>query len=276
MAQEFSLRYPLVDGQGNFGSVDGDPPAAMRYTEARLAKIAHEMLADIDRDTVDFVPELRRDRAGAGRPAGAHPEPARSTAPSGIAVGMATNIPPHNLTEVIDGLVPRDRRARDTTDRGAAADRQGPRLSDPRLHLRRRRASARRYTTGRGTITLRAQAHAEKMRGGREAIIVTELPYQVNKASAHRRRSPSSRARRSSTASAEIRDESEPCTASASCMELAQGEIAQIVLNQLYKHTADADDLRHQHAGAGRPPADGSSTLREMLDALHPTSAGKS
>ena len=104
MVQEFSLRYPLVDGQGNFGSVDGDPPAAMRYTEARLAKIAHEMLADIDKDTVDFVPELRRVRAGARGPADAVPN-LLVNGSAGIAVGMATNIPPHNLTEVVDALV---------------------------------------------------------------------------------------------------------------------------------------------------------------------------
>src|SRR6266850_2393841 len=129
MVQEFSLRYPLIDGQGNYGSVDGDPPAAMRYTEARLAKIAHEMLADIDRDTVDFVPNFDESER----------EP----------VVLPTRIP--NL--LTRGYI-----------YGAGGIREA-------------------YTTGRGTIALRAKAHAEKMRGGREAIIITELPYQVNKAS---------------------------------------------------------------------------------------------
>src|SRR5512132_3701659 len=130
MVQELSLRYPLVDGQGNYGSVDGDPPAAMRYTEARLAKIAHEMLADIDKDTVDFVPNFDESER--------EPVVLPTRIPnllvngsSGIAVGMATNIPPQNLTEVVDGLVMR------VDDRAAAEGRQGPGLSDAGLHLRR-------------------------------------------------------------------------------------------------------------------------------------------
>ena len=105
MAQDFSMRYPLVDGQGNFGSIDDDPPAAMRYTEARLSRIATEMLRDLDADTVDFIPNYDGAHAGAARPAGALPQPARQRLGSGIAVGMATNIPPHNLREVVDAVI---------------------------------------------------------------------------------------------------------------------------------------------------------------------------
>src|SRR2546422_799631 len=180
MVQDFSLRYPLVDGQGNFGSIDGDPPAAMRYTETRLAKIAHEMLADIEKDTVDFVPNFDESLT--------HPPVLRTRLASllvngsaGIAVGMATNIPPHNLAEVVDGLVML------VDDPETPIERLTQVVKGPdfptRGYIYGTAGIADAYTTGRGTITLRAKAHAEKMRGGREAIIITELPYQVNKAS---------------------------------------------------------------------------------------------
>src|SRR6266478_8121525 len=180
MVQEFSLRYPLVDGQGNFGSIDGDPPAAYRYTEARLAKIAHEMLADIDKDTVDFAPNFDESEQ--------EPTVLPTRLPnllingsSGIAVGMATNIPPHNLSEVIDGLVMLvDDPA--TTVEQLVKIVKGPDFPTA-AYIYGTGGIREAYTTGRGTITLRAKAHAEKMRGGREAIIITELPYQVNKAS---------------------------------------------------------------------------------------------
>ena len=186
MVQEFSLRYPLVDGQGNYGSVDGDPPAAMRYTEARLAKIAHEMLADIDRDTVDFVPNFDESER--------EPVVLPTRIPnllvngsSGIAVGMATNIPPQNLTEVVDGLVML------VDDPGTTIEQLLKVVKGPDFPTRGYIYGAggirEAYTTGRGTITLRAKAHAEKMRGGREAIIITELPYQVNKATLMEKRS---------------------------------------------------------------------------------------
>ena len=181
MVQEFSLRYPLVDGQGNFGSIDGDPPAAMRYTEARLAKIAHEMLADIDKDTVDFVAELRRVRSRSRWSCRPRCRTCSSTAPPASRSGMATNIPPHNLSEVVDGLVmlidnPEVDRRRADEGRSRA------RISRPAATSTGAAGIREAYTTGRGIITLRAKAHVEKMRGGREAIIVTELPYQVNKA----------------------------------------------------------------------------------------------
>src|SRR5581483_1308453 len=179
MAQEFSLRYPLVDGQGNFGSIDGDPPAAMRYTEARLAKIAHEMLADIDRETVDFVPNYDETQQ--------EPTVLPSRLPnllvngsSGIAVGMATNIPPHNLGEVVDGLV------QVLDDPAVAGEELARTIKGPdfptRGYIYGTAGIREAYATGRGIITMRARAHTEKLRGSREAIVVTELPYQVNKA----------------------------------------------------------------------------------------------
>jgi DNA gyrase subunit A len=260
MAQEFSLRYPLIDGQGNFGSVDGDPPAAMRYTEARLAKIAHEMLADIDRETVDFVPNYD----------GIHQEPTvlPSKLPnllisgsSGIAVGMATNIPPHNLGEVVDGLV-------------LLLDNPGAPLGDllqvikgpdfpTRGYIYGRAGIREAYETGRGIITMRARAHTEKLRGGREAIVVTELPYQVNKATLIAKIAELSRERKLDGIS-EVRDESDRHGIRV-VVELGRGEIAQIVLNQLYKHTAmQATFGVIMLALIGRRPQ--VVTLREMLE----------
>src|SRR6266571_4165581 len=179
MVQEFSLRYPLVDGQGNFGSIDGDPPAAMRYTEARLAKIAHEMLADIDKDTVSFTPNFDESLQ--------EPTVLPTRVPNllvngstGIAVGMATNIPPHNLREVVEALVILIDRP-DTSIDELMTVIKGPDFPTA-AYIYGAGGIREAYTSGRGTITLRAKAHAEKMRGGREAIIISELPYQVNKA----------------------------------------------------------------------------------------------
>jgi DNA gyrase subunit A len=232
MVQDFSLRYPLVDGQGNFGSVDGDPPAAMRYTEARLAKIAHEMLADIDKDTVDFVPNFDESlREPVVLPTRLPNLLVNGSA--GIAVGMATNIPPHNLREVVDALVLLIDRPDATVDELMAIIR-GPDF--PTAGYIYGTAGIREaYTTGRGAITLRAKAHAEKLRGGREAIIVTELPYQVNKASLIEKIAELSREKKVDGIS-EIRDESNR-EGVRIVIELARGEIPQIVLNQLYKHT---------------------------------------
>jgi DNA gyrase subunit A len=232
MVQEFSLRYPLVDGQGNFGSIDGDPPAAMRYTEARLAKIAHEMLADIDKETVDFVPNFDESLQ--------EPIVLPTRVPNllingsaGIAVGMATNIPPHNLSEVIDALVLL------IDDPAAPLEQLMKIVTGPDFPTRGfiygMSGIREAYTTGRGTITLRAKAHAEKLRGGREAIIITELPYQVNKASLIEKISELSREKKIDGLS-EIRDESNR-EGIRIVLELARGEIPQIALNQLYKHT---------------------------------------
>jgi DNA gyrase subunit A len=232
MVQEFSLRYPLVDGQGNYGSVDGDPPAAMRYTEARLAKIAHEMLADIDRDTVDFVPNFDESEQ--------EPLVLPTRIPNllingsaGIAVGMATNIPPHNLTEVVDALVMLVDNP-DTPIEELLKVVKGPDFPT-RGYIYGVGGIREAYTTGRGTITLRAKAHAEKLRGGREAIIITELPYQVNKASLIEKISELSADKKVAGIS-EIRDESNR-EGIRVVLELGRGEIPQIVMNQLYKHT---------------------------------------
>jgi DNA gyrase subunit A len=232
MVQEFSLRYPLVDGQGNFGSIDGDPPAAMRYTEARLAKIAHEMLQDIDKDTVDLVPNFDESLE--------EPTVLPSRIPnllingsSGIAVGMATNIPPHNLTEVVDGLVMLIDNP-DTPIEKLMKVVTGPDFPTAG-YIHGVSGIREAYTTGRGTITLRAKAHAEKLRGGREALIITELPYQVNKANLLEKIGELSRERKIDGIS-ETRDESNR-EGIRVVLELGRGEIPQIVLNQLYKHT---------------------------------------
>ena len=232
MVQEFSLRYPLVDGQGNFGSIDGDPPAAMRYTETRLAKIAHELLADIDKDTVDFTPNFDESLQ--------EPVVLPTKVPnllvngsSGIAVGMATNIPPHNLNEVVDGLI------RVIDDPEVTIDELMAVIPGPdfptRGYIYGRGGIREAYTTGRGIITLRAKAHVEKMRGGREAIIVTELPYQVNKASLMEKIGELVRDKKIEGIS-ERRDESSR-EGIRVVLELGRGEMPQIVINQLYKHT---------------------------------------
>ncbi len=232
MVQEFSLRYPLVDGQGNYGSIDGDPPAAYRYTEARLAKIAHEMLADIDKDTVGFVPNFDESEQ--------EPTVLPTRVPnllvngsSGIAVGMATNIPPHNLTEVVEALVILIDRP-DTSIDELMTVIKGPDFPTA-AYIYGAGGIREAYTSGRGTITLRAKAHAEKMRGGREAIIISELPYQVNKATLIEKISELSGEKRIEGIS-EIRDESNR-EGIRVVLELGRGELPQIVLNQLYKHT---------------------------------------
>src|SRR5256712_5107682 len=232
MVQEFSLRYPLVDGQGNFGSIDGDPAAAMRYTEARLAKIAHEMLADIDKDTVEFVPNYDENEQ--------EPIVLPTRIPnllvngsSGIAVGMATNIPPHNLTEIVDALVMVIDNPDVTVDDLMKVI-PGPDFPT-RGYIYGRAGIREAYTTGRGIITLRAKVQKEKMRGGREAIIVTELPYQVNKASLMEKIGELIRDKRIEGIS-ERRDESSR-EGIRIVLELGRGEIPEIVINQLYKHT---------------------------------------
>ena len=232
MVQEFSLRYPLVDGQGNFGSIDGDPPAAMRYTETRLAKIAHELLADIEKDTVDFTPNFDESLQ--------EPVVLPTKVPnllvngsSGIAVGMATNIPPHNLREVVDGLVMVIDNPDVTVDELMKVI-PGPDFPT-RGYIYGRGGIREAYTTGRGIITLRAKAHVEKMRGGREAIIVTELPYQVNKATLIEKIGELIRDKRIEGIS-ERRDESSR-EGIRIVLELGRGEMPQIIINQLYKHT---------------------------------------
>jgi DNA gyrase subunit A len=232
MAQDFSLRYPLVDGHGNFGSVDGDPPAAMRYTEARLAPLSLEMLADIDKETVDFVPNYD---ASSREPALL---PSRlpnllANGSSGIAVGMATNIPPHNLTEICDALVALidDRELKDDDLLKIVT---GPDFPTGGLILGRE-GIRQSYLTGRGSIVMRSKHEFEELRGGRQAIIVTEIPFQVNKARLIE--SIAQLVQDKKTAGiADLRDESDR-KGMRIVIELKRDGQAQLVLNQLYKHT---------------------------------------
>ncbi|MCZ7664124.1 MAG: DNA gyrase subunit A [Thermoleophilia bacterium] len=233
MAQDFSIRYPLVDGHGNFGSVDGDSAAAMRYTECRLAKIAVEMLRDIDADTVDWVPNYDESRE--------EPTvlPARFpnllvNGSSGIAVGMATNIPPHNLGEVIDATVAliddpsldslqlmRYLKGPDFPTGGIIVGAAGIREA---------------YDTGRGRVIVRAKAHSEPLKQGKTAIIVTEIPYQVNKAQMIEKIAELVRDKKISEIS-DLRDESDR-SGMRVVIELKREAIPKVVLNKLYKHTA--------------------------------------
>jgi DNA gyrase subunit A len=198
MAQEFSMRLPLVDGQGNFGSVDGDPPAAMRYTEVRLAKVANSLLEDLDKETVDFQENYdNTEREPTVLPA-RFPNLLANGA-GGIAVGMATNIPPHNLGEVIDACVALIDKPELTVE-DLLEIVPGPDFPTGGIILGR--AGIRQaYLTGRGSIMVRGRTAIETLRGEREAIIVTEIPYQINKSSLMRR-SPNWCARSGSRASA--------------------------------------------------------------------------
>src|SRR3974390_1783567 len=179
MAQDFNMRYPLVDGQGNFGSVDGDMPAAMRYTEARLAKIAEELLADIEKETVDFLPNFDETEK--------EPVVLPTRVPnllvngaSGIAVGMATNIPPHNLREVIDATIAMVEKP-EITLKEVMKFIPGPDFPTGG-YIAGREGILQAYKTGRGGFTMRAKAAVEEVAKDRENIIITEIPYQVNKA----------------------------------------------------------------------------------------------
>jgi len=233
MAQPFSMRYMLVDGQGNFGSVDGDAPAAMRYTEVRMAKMAHEMLADIEKETVDFVPNYDESES--------EPSVLPTRIPSllvngsaGIAVGMATNIPPHNMGEVIDGCL-------------ATID--NPDISLPELMqlipgpdfptagiINGAQGILEAYRTGRGRIHVRALSHIERNESnGKESIIVTELPYQVNKARLLEKIAELVRERKIEGIT-ELRDESDK-DGMRMVVELRRGEPSDVVLNNLYKQT---------------------------------------
>ena len=243
LAQGFSLRYPMIDGQGNFGSVDGDPPAAMRYTESRLTRIAGEMLADIDSDTVDFAPNYDESTE--------EPTvlPARIpnlivNGSSGIAVGMATNIPPHNLTEIINAsiaLLERDAAKRDPNDLRSDLDVvlehvQGPDFPTGGF-IFGKTTIRNAYKTGRGRFLMRAKVHVENISGGRQAIIATEIPYQVNKSKLIERIAELvNEGTISDIARDEFRDESDR-DGMRVVIGLKRGAEHQIVLNQLHKHT---------------------------------------
>ena len=233
MAQDFSMRIPLVDGQGNFGSIDGDSPAAMRYTEVRLSRISSEMLEDLDKETVEFYPNYD----------GGELEP--SVLPtrvpnlllngsSGIAVGMSTNIPPHNLAELLDAVVAQIRNPEITVDE-LLGIMPGPDFPTGGF-VSGRNDIRTAYATGRGIVRMRARVQIEKQKkGNREVIIVTELPYQVNKARLAQKIAELVREEKIKGIS-DIRDESDR-EGIRLVIDVKSGEHAQVVLNQLYKHT---------------------------------------
>ena len=232
MAQPWSLRYPMVDGQGNFGSVDGDSPAAMRYTESRLQKIAEEMLADLDKETVDFAPNFDDSLE--------EPTVLPTKIPnllcngaSGIAVGMATNMPPHNLTEVVNGTM-------------AYIDNRDIEIAELMEHIKAPdfptggiiygyEGVKDAFETGRGKVVMRAKAVIEEIREGREAIIVTEIPYQVNKADMIKKTADLVNEGKISGIS-DLRDESDR-NGMRIVYELKRDSIPNVVLNKLFKYT---------------------------------------
>jgi DNA gyrase subunit A len=246
LAQDFNMRYALVDGQGNFGSIDGDPPAAMRYTEARLASLGDDMMTDLDEETVDFAPNYDETTE----------EPTVLPAPfpnllvngsAGIAVGMATNVPPHNLREVIDGCIwlveqthlrPADAEAAPT--RGEKLKQLIKLVPGPDFptggYIVGRAGVLQAYTTGRGSVVMRARSAIEtSKKGDRVAIIVSEIPYQVNKAKLIERMADLVRDRVIEGIS-DLRDESDR-EGMRIVIELKRGEVPEVILNNLYKHT---------------------------------------
>ena len=238
MAQNFNMRYALVDGQGNFGSVDGDPPAAMRYTEARLTALADALMVDLDKETVDFVPNYDETTE----------EPTVLPAPypnllvngsAGIAVGMATNIPPHNLREVIEGIVWLTEHAdesRETKERTLLSLVPGPDFPTGGFIVGRS-GIAQAHRTGRGAITLRGRTTIEPAKkGDKVAIIVTEIPYQLNKARLVEKIAELAR-EKVIDGIADLRDESDR-EGMRIVIELRRGEVPEVVLNNLYKHTS--------------------------------------
>jgi DNA gyrase subunit A len=232
MAQDFSMRHPLIDGQGNFGSMDGDPPAAMRYTECRMARLASELLADLDKDTVDWQPNYDDKEL--------EPMVMPTRVPnllingsSGIAVGMATNIPPHNLGEIVNATLQLIREP-DTTDDVLIAMVPGPDFPTGGI-IHGKEGILRGYKLGRGSITVRGRADVEEIRKDREAIVVTEVPYMVNKARMIENAAQLVRDKRLDGI-ADIRDESDR-TGVRVVFELKRDANAQVVLNKLYKMT---------------------------------------
>jgi DNA gyrase subunit A len=234
MAQPFSLRAMLIDGQGNFGSVDGDSPAAMRYTEVRMAKIAHELLADLDKETVDFIPNYDESES--------EPSVLPTRVPNllvngaaGIAVGMATNIPPHNLAEVVDACMAFVDNADISIDE-LMVHLPGPDLPTAGI-INGADGIREAYHTGRGRISMRSRAHIEEAESGnaRDRIVVTELPYQVNKARLLERIAELVKERKIEGI-AEIRDESDK-DGMRMVVETRRGEVPEVILNQLYQQT---------------------------------------
>ena len=233
LAQDFSMRYMLIDGHGNFGSVDGDGAAAMRYTEARMSKIAAYMLSDIEKNTVQFMPNYD-DRLQEPTVLPARIPSLLINGSSGIAVGMATNIPPHNLSEVIDGII-KIIDEDEVTDEDLMSVIKGPDFPTEGIILGIE-GIKQAYTTGRGKITLRAETNIEEMSGNRQRIIVSSLPYQVNKANLIKAISDLSKDRKVEGIS-ECRDESDRIDRVRVVIELKRDANPQVVLNQLFKHT---------------------------------------
>ena len=237
LAQEFNMRYPLVDGQGNFGSIDGDPPAAMRYTEARPEALAEAMMADLDKETVDYVPNYDETTE--------EPTVLPTTFPNllvngsaGIAVGMATNIPPHNMREVIDGVIAAiDLRGQSKEARLKAVMKaiSGPDFPSGGFIVGRQ-GIYQAYMTGRGSITMRARSAVEdNKKGDKQAIVITEIPYQINKARLIEKIADLAREKTIEGIS-DLRDESDR-DGMRIVIELKRGEMPDVVLNNLYKHT---------------------------------------
>jgi DNA gyrase subunit A len=237
MAQDFNMRYPLVDGQGNFGSIDGDPPAAMRYTEARPEAIAEALMADLDKETVDFVPNYDETTEEPTVLPAVYPN-LLVNGSSGIAVGMATNIPPHNMREVIDGIIAVVEHRTDTKEarfRAVMKAVPGPDFPSGGFIVGRE-GIFNAYKTGRGAVTLRAKATIEEnKKGDRLSIVVSEIPYQVNKARLIEKIAELAR-EKTVEGIADLRDESDR-DGMRIVIELRRGEIADVVLNNLYKHT---------------------------------------
>src|SRR5438874_5254548 len=232
MAQDFNMRYPLVDGQGNFGSVDGDMPAAMRYTEARLSRIAEELLADIEKETVDYLPNFDETEK--------EPTVLPTRVPnllvngaSGIAVGMATNIPPHNLREIVDAAILLIEKP-DTTLKEVMKIVPGPDFPTG-AYIAGREGIEAAYKTGRGSFTMRAKAAIEETTKDRESIIITEIPYQVNKARLIERIAELVQTKKLEGIS-DVRDESSR-EGMRIVIELKRGEESQLILNNLFKYT---------------------------------------
>ena len=258
MVQDFSLRYPLVDGQGNFGSVDGDSPAAMRYTEARLARISEEMLRDLDKNTVDFIPNFDDSLQ--------EPTVMPSYLPnllingaSGIAVGMATNIPPHNLGEVVDGLINLIKNPNLTIEK-LMKNIIAPDF--PTAGIIYGYAGVKEaFLTGRGRIIVRAKANIETQKNGREHIIITELPYQVNKANLIEKIADLVRAGKIGDIS-NIRDESDRDGLRV-VIELKKDAQPAIVLNQLFVHTQMQTTFGVNNACAGEGCSKSSQSKRD-------------
>ena len=233
LAQDFTMRYPLVDGHGNFGSVDGDSPAAMRYTEARMSKISELMLTDIEKNTVNFMPNYD-DRLQEPTVLPARIPALLVNGSSGIAVGMATNIPPHNLSEVIDGIIKVIDNPEVTIEELMEII-KGPDFPTGATILGKE-GIKEAYTTGRGKIIMRAEAEIEEMSGNRQRIIITSLPYQVNKAKLVKTIADLSKEKKIEGIS-EVRDESDRKEKTRVVVELKRDARPQVILNQLYKHT---------------------------------------